>query len=241
MYQDAMVIVRRFGKPDIFVTMTCNPNWPEIQESIFAGQNPVDRPDVIARVFRQKNQALLDDILKCKIFGQFEAYVQVIEFQKRGLPHSHSLFIIQDKDKLKSTNDYDKLVTAQLPPPELETLRESVKRHMIHGPCEQINTKAPCMKDGTCTKQFPKPFCAVTSTNSSGYPTYRRLDNGDYVEKNGVPMDNRWVVPYNPFLIAKYECTYKCGSLFYCCSGKIFIQIPIQRTRSYNVCSHRCF
>jgi hypothetical protein len=27
---DAMALVRKFGKPDIFLTMTCNPNWDEI-------------------------------------------------------------------------------------------------------------------------------------------------------------------------------------------------------------------
>jgi hypothetical protein len=25
-YMDAMTLVRKFGKPDIFLTMTCNPN-----------------------------------------------------------------------------------------------------------------------------------------------------------------------------------------------------------------------
>ena len=28
-YQDAMAIVRNAGKPDLFITMTCNTNWPE--------------------------------------------------------------------------------------------------------------------------------------------------------------------------------------------------------------------
>lgn len=27
----AMTLVQKFGKPDIFLTMTCNPNWPEIK------------------------------------------------------------------------------------------------------------------------------------------------------------------------------------------------------------------
>ena len=31
-FQDAMAIARTFGKPDIFYTMTANPNWPELQE-----------------------------------------------------------------------------------------------------------------------------------------------------------------------------------------------------------------
>ena len=29
-YQDAMTIVRHTGKPDLFITFTCNPKWPEI-------------------------------------------------------------------------------------------------------------------------------------------------------------------------------------------------------------------
>ena len=29
-FQDAMAIARKFGKPTLFITMTCNPEWPEI-------------------------------------------------------------------------------------------------------------------------------------------------------------------------------------------------------------------
>lgn len=29
-YQDSMAIVRVKGKPDLFITITCNPNWKEI-------------------------------------------------------------------------------------------------------------------------------------------------------------------------------------------------------------------
>jgi hypothetical protein len=30
LYQDSMALVRKFGKPDLFITMTCNPNWKDI-------------------------------------------------------------------------------------------------------------------------------------------------------------------------------------------------------------------
>ncbi|WVZ52016.1 hypothetical protein U9M48_003111 [Paspalum notatum var. saurae] len=30
-FMDAMALVRKYGKPDIFLTMTCNPNWDEIK------------------------------------------------------------------------------------------------------------------------------------------------------------------------------------------------------------------
>ena len=32
--QDALAIVRRMGKPDLFITMTTNPQWPEIVENL---------------------------------------------------------------------------------------------------------------------------------------------------------------------------------------------------------------
>ena len=47
-FQDAMAIVREKGKPDIFLTFTCNPRWPEILQSLFENEEPRDRPDIIA-------------------------------------------------------------------------------------------------------------------------------------------------------------------------------------------------
>ncbi len=36
-YQDSMAFVRKFGKPNLFITMTCNPNWPEILHELRRG------------------------------------------------------------------------------------------------------------------------------------------------------------------------------------------------------------
>ena len=49
-----MTIVRKFGKPDLFITFTCNPLWDEITGSLLLNQKATDRPDLIVRVFRQK-------------------------------------------------------------------------------------------------------------------------------------------------------------------------------------------
>jgi len=38
LYQDSMAIVREFGKPDLFVTVTCNPNWAEITNELLPNQ-----------------------------------------------------------------------------------------------------------------------------------------------------------------------------------------------------------
>ena len=75
---------------------------------------------------------------------------------------------------------------------------------MMHGPCGVANPNSPCMEGGKCTKKFPKDFTEVTM-ECDGYPQYRRRDDGKYVMKNGVPLDNRHIVPYNPYLSKKYN------------------------------------
>ena len=70
---------------------------------------------------------------------------------------------------------------------------------MMHGPCGVANTNSPCMEDGKCTKKFPKDFTEVT-VECDGYPQYRRRNYGKYVTKNGVSLNNRYIVPYNPYL-----------------------------------------
>ncbi|WVZ48885.1 hypothetical protein U9M48_000280 [Paspalum notatum var. saurae] len=46
-YLDAIALVRKYGKPDIFLTMTCNPRWEEIMNELEFGQEPQDRPDIV--------------------------------------------------------------------------------------------------------------------------------------------------------------------------------------------------
>jgi hypothetical protein len=70
-YQDAMAICRWVGYPDLFITFTCNPKWQEIGlflDSI-PGQKTEDRPDIVARVFKIKLDALLHDLTRENHFG----------------------------------------------------------------------------------------------------------------------------------------------------------------------------
>lgn len=50
--QDAMTFVRNCGRPDLFVTFTCNPKWSQITELLHPCQTSRDRHDVTARVFK---------------------------------------------------------------------------------------------------------------------------------------------------------------------------------------------
>ena len=85
-------------------------------------------------------------------------------------------------------------------------LYEKVSNFMMNGPCGKDYPNAPCMKDGKCSKGFPKEFQSRTIENSkSGNPLYRRRNNGSVVLKNGTELDNRWVVPFSPILLQKYN------------------------------------
>ncbi|GFX79541.1 ATP-dependent DNA helicase [Trichonephila clavipes] len=57
--QDAFTYVRNYGRPDLFITMTCNPAWPEITRELIPGQNSTDRHDLTARVFKVKVKKLV--------------------------------------------------------------------------------------------------------------------------------------------------------------------------------------
>ena len=78
-----MAIVRKFGKPTLFITMTCNPEWPEIKNSLHPGESAFDRPDIVTRVFKLKNDLLIDYIVRKEVFGKVIAYVGTQEQQKR--------------------------------------------------------------------------------------------------------------------------------------------------------------
>ena len=53
-HMDAMALVWKFGKRDIFLTMKCNPNWDEIKNELYPGQTSQDHPDLVVHVLRAK-------------------------------------------------------------------------------------------------------------------------------------------------------------------------------------------
>ena len=216
-FQDAMAIVRAYGKPDLFITFTCNPSWPEIKNSLFVGEQPSDRPDLCVRVFHLKLNALLDDLIKNNILGKVNAFTAMKEDQKRGLPHCHILIILNDDDKPRQPADIDRIVSAEIPDKEVnERLWGIITKQNIHGPCGGFNPASPCMVGNattrSCEKNFPKSFRKHTVVTDSTYPEYRRRSTADggqqfskTVGEKTITIDNRWIVPYNPFLSVKYD------------------------------------
>uniref|UniRef100_UPI00358F20A2 uncharacterized protein n=1 Tax=Myxine glutinosa TaxID=7769 RepID=UPI00358F20A2 len=207
--QDAMAYVRNYGRPDLFLTFTFK--GEEIKRELMINQQPTHRHDIVARVFHQKRKELMQTIKKGKVFGTVRCFMYTIEWQKRGLPHAHILVWLEEK--IHASN-VDSSISAELPKPDEDPeLFNIVKTQMVHGPCGRLNPSSPCMKDGKCTKQYPRAFLKETQTGLDGYPLYRRRkpESGgsetsiSISETRSIDVDNRWIVPYCPFLSKMFK------------------------------------
>ncbi len=128
---DGLAVVR---KPTFFITITSNPNWPEIQNHLeMHGQNASDRPDLTFRIFRAKLQKMMDS-LKKGLLGKKIYHIYIVEIQKRGLPHAHLALRVTPQPQ--TTNKIDDIVSAEIPPESSnrndQRYRELVLHHLVH-------------------------------------------------------------------------------------------------------------
>ena len=195
---DCLAIAAKLGSPTFFITMTCDPNWPEIQSQLLPGQDFTDVPVVVARVFHRKLLLFLKTLKSMFPNAGRQVYcIFSIEFQKRGLPHAHIL-IKYEADCMRS-HDIDQVVSAELPNDLAD--RDLVLRFMIH---KHPNANRPpstyCQRvDATgnriCRFHYPKPIQPVTTINFDGRIDYRRRSIADNL-----------VVPYNITLLRAFQC-----------------------------------
>ncbi|XP_042963997.1 uncharacterized protein LOC122297994 [Carya illinoinensis] len=78
---------------------------------------------------------------------------------------------------------------------------------MTHGPCGTLNPTNVCIKkNGHCKNNYPRHFVPNTTIGNDCFPIYKRSDDGRTVKIRGHDLDNRWVVPYNSYLLAMFDC-----------------------------------
>ena len=204
-YMDALAGIRVFGYYDLFVTFTCNPNWPEIKSNLRAGQHYSDRPDLGCRVFQSKLREFLTFVKNNKVFGPVAYYTYVIEFQKRGLPHAHIVITLVEEARIVDASRVDECISAEIPSVEDDLeLRDLVLNLMIHQPCS-AKPSNPCRNGGDCRFKFPKQVREGTSYDGSSWPLYRRRECAP-VRVGAIEVTNADVVPYNGVLLKRFGC-----------------------------------
>ncbi|GJX92957.1 ATP-dependent DNA helicase PIF1-like protein [Tanacetum coccineum] len=147
-YQDAMALFRAYVNPDLFITFTSNPKWPEMTEMLafHPGQKPHKRPEVGTRVFKMNLTELLDDLTKREVLAR------VVQFQKHGLPHARILLWLEEEWKCKTLGQIDDIISAEMPSPIDDPEGYKVVTDIM----------LPAMQ---------------MMINKDGYPVYRRRDS----------------------------------------------------------------
>uniref|UniRef100_A0A0R0HRU7 ATP-dependent DNA helicase n=1 Tax=Glycine max TaxID=3847 RepID=A0A0R0HRU7_SOYBN len=100
----------------------------------------------------------------------------------KGMPHVHLLLVLHPGNKYPSSNEIYQIIS-----PEIPSQQDDPELHSL------------------CSRFYPKMFQPYIVLDADGYLVYRRRNNGHTIHKNGVIIDNRYIVPYNPRLLRKYQ------------------------------------
>nr|GEV59843.1 helitron helicase-like domain-containing protein [Tanacetum cinerariifolium] len=149
------------------------------------------------------------DIRGDQLSGLYDAISRVlytVEFQKRGLPHCHTLLWVHSENKIKQAEDVDQFISPELPDLKIDPEGYRVVFDlMMHGPCGAAKMSAPCMKSDKCSKKFPKKYMPHTFFDDKGHVYYQRRDTSIFTTKHHFSLDNSHVVPYNRALLLAFE------------------------------------
>ena len=217
-FLDSMKAVKEVGGPHLFLTVSCNPKWPEIQAQLRPGENPFHRPELLVRAFKLRLAAIEKDIDSGNVFGMVVMSIRVIEFQARMLPHAHLVISLSPTNPLATFDpaEVDRHITGEIPDPNTEPeLYSKVTKYMLHHPCHLVGGMACTNDTGSCRDQYPKDFAQETYMDEDGWVHYRRrspADGGFTCRKRFGRrgtfhcFTNESVIPTNPYLLLKYDC-----------------------------------
>nr|GEW85791.1 DNA helicase [Tanacetum cinerariifolium] len=149
-------------------------------------------------------------------------FLYTFEFQKRGLPHCHTLVWVDAKDKIRHAPEIDIHIPVELPDPETDPdAYRVVSEMMVHGPGGLEDSEAVCMKEEKYGKKFPKKYNHHTIFRRKRLRTYKIA--AQIVRPVGEPLsvadnapikrdeiqnfiDGRYICPHEAcWRIIKYE------------------------------------
>lgn len=84
-YSDAQTICREFGAPHLLITFTMNSEAGELDKMLWPGQHWYNRPDICDRLYIDRANEFMKDIVQRQVMGPVKAWFYSAEHQKRHL------------------------------------------------------------------------------------------------------------------------------------------------------------
>ncbi|CAN1167448.1 hypothetical protein LINPERHAP2_LOCUS27248 [Linum perenne] len=154
---------------------------------------------------RYMQQLYQDSISICQFHGNPDLFI-TFTYKPMLVARVFRMRLSLLREDLKKKCYFGRYAAAELPDPEIDPVGyATVTKFMMHGPCGCDYPTSPCMKEGRCSKFYPKSFTSETTFDENGYVTYRRRQTGITAVKGGVILDNLFVVPYHRDLLVKYQ------------------------------------
>ena len=204
---NALAIVSELGRPTVFITLTCDMKWPEIEEQLLPYQTAYDREDVVNRVFKRRLSKFMHNLRARKYFGKDTCIyiMHVIEYQHRGAPHAHIVAQLTYGPSHENENEcitwIDEHIHIVTPTITLESSSEDIhyvdlvtkfQQHKCYSNKKPGGCQAP---DGSCSRHYDKVVPTLkTSFDISGFPIYARPEEKDFK-----------TVPHNRLILLDWE------------------------------------
>jgi hypothetical protein len=165
---DSLALARYLEKPSIWLTITTNPNWPEICSQLQPGQQACDIPTVVCHAFCGQLKKLKQFLQSH--FGGLVYEICVVEFQKQGLPYAHIVVKFQQEPPLSIM---DNIISTELPDQFTQPeLYNKVKRFHIHSAEHLSRPGSYCNQEGQCIYGYPQQITMNTYLDSLGCVHY---------------------------------------------------------------------
>lgn len=201
--REALCVVSEKGNPTLFITLTCNPKWKDIDDQLLEGQTAFDRPDIVCQVFHARLQSFLTNLRRGKYFGtnhKIEYLMYVIEYQHRGMPHAHIVLRLAHAPTVDHGEDLradwiEQHICAELPDKQTDSeYYNAVSMHMIHR-CAVAENGCKSEPNDHCKRGYDTHLVQLRTTfNDKGFPQYVRKTRDDLM-----------VVPHNRKIFVDWD------------------------------------
>ncbi|KAF0746848.1 Helitron like N domain-containing protein, partial [Aphis craccivora] len=170
--QDALIYVRSYGRPCLFITFTCNSQWDEITQLLLPNQQSRDH---------------------------VQSWVYSIEWQKKRIA---SCSYSNTVEKQNPCRKIGQIISAEFPDPKKHMIHEPCGNLNPNCPCMKdgkckYKYPRPLLND-TRTDTNGYSLYRRRSTTNGGFTT--KINMKIYNKYESIEVNNTWVVPYSPIL-----------------------------------------